>query len=121
AIHRQRRRRPDDSRAEKCFATRREIAVHWPATKCSKRSSHRKTGKSFTRRSRMKIGISTSVIQRGKTGIAQYVFALLRALKHYAREHEFVLFVLEDDLALFDFVKETMRIVPVAENFRAPL
>ena len=28
----------------------------------------------------MNIGISTSVIQRGQTGIAQYVFALLRAL-----------------------------------------
>ena len=28
----------------------------------------------------MKIGFSTSVIQRGKTGVAQYVFALLRAM-----------------------------------------
>jgi hypothetical protein len=30
-------------------------------------------------RNEMKIGFSTSVIQRGKTGVAQYVFALLRA------------------------------------------
>ena len=28
----------------------------------------------------MNIGLSTSVIQRGQTGVAQYVFALLRAL-----------------------------------------
>ena len=39
----------------------------------------------------MKIGISTSVIQRGRTGIAQYVFNLVRELLPYASEHEFVL------------------------------
>ena len=41
----------------------------------------------------MKIGLSTSVIQRGKTGVAQYVFALLRAFLPYADKHEFNLFV----------------------------
>ena len=29
----------------------------------------------------MIVGISTSGVQRGKTGVAQYVFALLRALR----------------------------------------
>jgi glycosyltransferase involved in cell wall biosynthesis len=69
----------------------------------------------------MRIGISTSVIQRGKTGIAQYLFALLRAFLPYATENEFVLFVLEEDLPLFDFAREKMRIVPVAEKFRPPV
>ena len=66
----------------------------------------------------MKIGFTTSVIQRGKTGVAQYVFALLRALRSAAGNHEFNLFVLEEDLPLFDFVKDVMRLVPVAEKFR---
>ena len=66
----------------------------------------------------MKIGLSTSVIQRGKTGVAQYVFALLRALLPYAREHEFHLFVLQEDLPLFEFVQGAMQVIPVPEKFR---
>jgi glycosyltransferase involved in cell wall biosynthesis len=69
----------------------------------------------------MRIGISTSVIQRGKTGIAQYLFALLRAFLPYANEHHFVLFVLQEDLPLFDFARGKMQIVPVAEQFRSPI
>jgi glycosyltransferase involved in cell wall biosynthesis len=69
----------------------------------------------------MRIGVSTSVIQRGQTGVAQYVFALLRGLLAHAGKHEFVLFVLEDDLTLFDFAKGRMRIVSVPEQFRAPI
>ena len=66
----------------------------------------------------MKIGFSTSVIQRGKTGVAQYVFALLRALLVHADKHEFNLFVLEEDLPLFDFAQGKMKLIPVAEKFR---
>ena len=66
----------------------------------------------------MKVGFSTSVIQRGKTGVAQYVFALLRAMLPHADKHEFSLFVLEEDLPLFDFAKGKMKLVPVAEKFR---
>src|SRR4051812_2816243 len=66
----------------------------------------------------MRIGLSTSVIQRGKTGVAQYVFALLRALKNSSSKHQFTLFVLEEDLALFEFVRGSMEIVPVSERFR---
>ncbi len=69
----------------------------------------------------MKVAISTSVIQRGKTGVAQYVFALLKGLQAHVHEHKFTLFVLEDDLSLFDFVGNTMKIVPVSERFRSPL
>lgn len=66
----------------------------------------------------MKIGISTSVIQRGRTGIAQYVFNLLREFLPYAECHEFVLFDLEEDAPLFDFARDAMRIVPVPETYR---
>lgn len=69
----------------------------------------------------MRIGISTSVIQRGQTGVAQYLFALLRAFLRHADEHQFVLFTLEDDLHLFDFAKGRMQIVPVPERFRPPI
>src|ERR1041385_2850037 len=69
----------------------------------------------------MRIGISTSVIQRGKTGIAQYIFALLRAFLPHANEHRFFLCVLEEDLAFFDFAKDHMEIVRVPERARPPL
>src|SRR5215471_5229942 len=68
----------------------------------------------------MRIGISTSVIQRGRTGIGQYLFALLRALLPRTTEHSFTLFVLEDDLPLFEFVGDRMRVVPVSERYRSP-
>ncbi|MDB6020644.1 MAG: glycosyltransferase family 1 protein, partial [Pedosphaera sp.] len=68
----------------------------------------------------MNIGVSTSVIQRGRTGIAQYLFALLRAFLPGA-EHEFTLFVLEEDVSLFDFLADRMRIVRVPESFRPPV
>src|SRR5437016_5284486 len=69
----------------------------------------------------MRIGISTSVIQRGRTGIAQYLFALLRAFLPFAGEHQFILFVLEEDLPMFDFVKGRMELAPVPERFRPAL
>jgi glycosyltransferase involved in cell wall biosynthesis len=66
----------------------------------------------------MKIGLSTSVIQRGKTGIAQYLFALVRAFETHTRNHQFTLFVLEEDVPLFAFAAGNMNIVPVAERLR---
>jgi glycosyltransferase involved in cell wall biosynthesis len=66
----------------------------------------------------MKIGISTSVIQRGKTGIAHYLFSLLNEIRHVADEHTFALFVLEEDVSLFDFLGGSMQIVRVPERFR---
>ena len=67
----------------------------------------------------MRIGISTSVIQRGRTGIAQYVFALLRTFEAQDSGHDFYLYVLEEDLPLFDFARGAMHLVPVAERFRS--
>jgi glycosyltransferase involved in cell wall biosynthesis len=69
----------------------------------------------------MKIGITTSVSQRGKTGIAQYLSGLLGALALRADEHDFFLFVLEEDLPLFQQVAGSMRLIPVAEKHRPPL
>lgn len=67
----------------------------------------------------MKIGISTSVIQRGKTGIAQHIFALLEQFRRQARNHQFVLFVLEEDAPLFDYLGGAMEIVAVPEQYRS--
>ena len=66
----------------------------------------------------MRIGLSTSVIGRGKTGIGQYVFALTRALLAQGAAHRFVLFVLEEDRALFDFARDHAELVTVPEKFR---
>src|SRR5689334_8532131 len=69
----------------------------------------------------MRIGLSTSVIQHGKTGIAQYVLSLTRALIDQDHRHEFTLFVLEKDIELFDFARFSVQIVAVPEQFRPPL
>jgi glycosyltransferase involved in cell wall biosynthesis len=60
------------------------------------------------------------MIQRGKTGVAQYLFALLRGLEKQSRGHQFTLFVLEEDLPLFDFAKPAMALVVVPEKHRPP-
>jgi glycosyltransferase involved in cell wall biosynthesis len=69
----------------------------------------------------MKIGFSTSVIQRGKTGIAQYVFSLLRAFATEARDERFVLFVLENDREFFPNLDDRFEIFPVPEKYRPPI
>ena len=66
----------------------------------------------------MKIAISTSVIQRGKTGVAQYVLALTRALMPYADVVKFHILALAQDLPLFEFARGRMEIVPVDERWR---
>jgi len=58
------------------------------------------------------------MIQRGKTGIAHHLFSLLHELRNVGSKHEFVLFVLEGDLPLFDFLERSMEIVTVREEFR---
>src|SRR6185503_14289738 len=69
----------------------------------------------------MRIALSTSVIQRGKSGVGQYVLSLVRALLPAAAEHEFTLFVLAEDLPLFAFAARAMRLTPVAEDHRPPV
>jgi glycosyltransferase involved in cell wall biosynthesis len=69
----------------------------------------------------LKIGLSTSVIQRGHSGVGQYVLALVRALLPAASTHEFTLYVLADDLPLFAFAAGAMKIEVVAERHRPPV
>lgn len=69
----------------------------------------------------MRIALSTSVIQRGRSGVGQYVLSLVRALLPAAARHEFTLFVLEGDRPLFDFAAGAMRIEAVPERFRPPV
>jgi glycosyltransferase involved in cell wall biosynthesis len=69
----------------------------------------------------MRIGISTLMIQRGQTGVAQYLFSLLRGLEQLGDRYHFTLFVLEQDLPLFDFLKQSMRFVAVSEKYRPPV
>src|SRR5436190_678719 len=69
----------------------------------------------------MRIGLSTSVIDRGRTGIARYVLSLARAYANSGTRHQFLLYVLEEDLSLFDFLRPSMQLVPVPERFRPPL
>ena len=69
----------------------------------------------------MKVGLSTSVIQRGQSGVAQYVFALVAALLRHPARTDLTLFVLEDDVPLFNFARENARIVPVSERVRSPV
>lgn len=69
----------------------------------------------------MKIGLSTSVIQRGQSGVGQYVLSLVRALLPAATTHEFTLYVLEADLPLFAFAARAMKIESVAERHRPPV
>jgi glycosyltransferase involved in cell wall biosynthesis len=67
----------------------------------------------------MRVGITTSVIGRGKTGIAQYLFGLVRALAAHA-EHRYTLFVLEGDAPLFEFARDYVTTVAVPEEIRPP-
>jgi glycosyltransferase involved in cell wall biosynthesis len=69
----------------------------------------------------MKIGISTSVIQRGKTGIAQYIFSLLRAFSNSDFDLRFSVFTLEEDHAFFEGLDHRFEIVSVPESFRPPV
>jgi glycosyltransferase involved in cell wall biosynthesis len=69
----------------------------------------------------MRIGISTSVIQRGQTGIAQHVFALLRAMKPHCEQNQFVLFVMEEDTRQFGYLSDSMKLVTVPEEYRPPV
>lgn len=66
----------------------------------------------------MNIAITTTMIQRGKSGVAQYVFALVQELLKHSNSHTFSLLVLEEDLPLFDFARGSTNLIPVAEKWR---
>jgi len=66
----------------------------------------------------MKVGLSTSMIQRGRTGIAQYVFALTKALLDSPEAPELTLFVLAGDRPHFTFAEGLARFELVPESCR---
>lgn len=69
----------------------------------------------------MRIALSTSVMQRGRSGVGQYVLSLVRALLPFAARHDFTLFALEEDLNLLSFAADSMRLEPVSERHRPPV
>lgn len=69
----------------------------------------------------MRIGISTTMVQRGHSGVAQHLFGLVRALLARCAAHELTLFVLGEDLPLFEFARERAQLAPVPERFRPPV
>jgi glycosyltransferase involved in cell wall biosynthesis len=69
----------------------------------------------------VRIALSTSVMQRGRSGVGQYVLSLVRALLPAADRHEFTLFVLEEDMQLLRFAASSMRLEPVSELHRPPI
>jgi glycosyltransferase involved in cell wall biosynthesis len=60
----------------------------------------------------MKIGLTATMIQGGRSGVAQYVFSLVRELIR-AGEVDLYVFVLEDELHHFDFAKDRCKLIPV--------
>jgi len=66
----------------------------------------------------VRIGLSTSVIERAGSNLARYVFGLVRAIQAEPNKHEFVLFALANDAPLFDFARDGMRVVTVSERYR---
>lgn len=60
----------------------------------------------------MKVGLTATMIQGGRSGVAQYVLSLVRELIR-AGQVDLSVFVLEDELPLLDFAKDGCRIIPV--------
>lgn len=66
----------------------------------------------------MRIGLSTTAVNGGRTGIRQYALALTRALLARDEPPELVVFVLEADLPLFEFASRRAELIPVPEAYR---
>lgn len=62
----------------------------------------------------MKAGLTATMVQGGRSGVAQYVFSLVRELIRQGKV-DLSVFVLENELPLFDFAKDGCRIVPVPQ------
>lgn len=69
----------------------------------------------------MNVGLSTTMIQRGRGGIGQYVFALVKAMLRERPDVRLHLFVLEEDVPLFDFAGDAVEIIRVPEAVRSPI
>jgi len=68
----------------------------------------------------MKIGLTATMIQGGRSGVAQYVFSLVRELIR-AGGVDLNVFVLEDELPLLDFAKDGCNLIPVPRAAAPPV
>lgn len=68
----------------------------------------------------MKVGLTATMVQGGRSGVAQYVFSLVREMIR-ARQVDLSVFVLEDELPLLDFAKDGCRLVPVPRAAAPPV
>ncbi len=68
----------------------------------------------------MKVGLTATMIQGGRSGVAQYVFSLVRELVR-AGQVDLDVFVLEDELPLLDFAKDGCRLIPVSSAAAPPV
>ena len=68
----------------------------------------------------MKIGLSATLVEQGRSGVGQYLVQLLTALLRHAPGHEFVVFTLQRDRSLFEFARDAVQIVTTSEPHRPP-
>lgn len=68
----------------------------------------------------MKVGLTATMIQGGRSGVAQYVFSLVKELITTG-EMDLHVFVLEDEIPLFDFAEHGCTIIPVSRAVAPPV
>ena len=68
----------------------------------------------------MKVGLTATMIQGGRSGVAQYVFSLVRELIR-AGQVDLNVFVLEDELPLLEFAKDGCHLIPVPRAAAPPV
>lgn len=66
----------------------------------------------------MRVALSTSVVQRGKSGVASFIFGLLDGMRRIGYPVELVLLGLADDRPLFDRWLDRCQWVAVDERYR---
>jgi glycosyltransferase involved in cell wall biosynthesis len=69
----------------------------------------------------MRVGITTTLASGGRSGIGRYLIGLIDGLLRAPSAPELVLFVLEQDLPVFEFATEGARIVVVGSRHRSAL
>jgi glycosyltransferase involved in cell wall biosynthesis len=68
----------------------------------------------------MRIGLSTTLTERGRSGLGQYAVNLIAALVREAARHEIVVFALADDAPHFAFARDAVQLVIVGQTRRRP-
>jgi glycosyltransferase involved in cell wall biosynthesis len=66
----------------------------------------------------MRVALSVSVIQRGRSGVATYVFGLLEGLRRINADIDLTIIGLADDRLFFEKWLDRFHWVPVPEKFR---